>query len=159
MAGFILCAEQVDLQLLLAAQHGIAQARVGVYRQRKGQARAQIAQGLDADHGKSFLVGGETREDEGGGRRGNVTFFGEESNKEPVLWTEKLLVLNWEWPWPPAPRGRENSRVRIGASAIRPLEYFPFGLASPALASSYAVRCHGGVVGCENQAWLTAIVG
>ena len=34
---------------------------------------------------------------------------------------------------PARPRGRENSRVRIGASAIRPLEYFPFGLASPAL--------------------------
>ncbi len=31
------------------------------------------------------------------------------------------------------PRGRENSRVRIGASAIRPLEYFPFGLAVHAL--------------------------
>ena len=30
------------------------------------------------------------------------------------------------------PRGRENSRARIGASAIRPLEYFPYGLASPA---------------------------
>ena len=43
-----------------------------------------------------------------------------------------------------APRGRENSRARIGASAIRPLEYSPFGLASPALASSCAVRCHGG---------------
>ena len=27
---------------------------------------------------------------------GDVTFFSEESNKEPVLWTEKLLVLNWE---------------------------------------------------------------
>ena len=32
-----------------------------------------------------------------------------------------------------APRGRENSRVRIGASAIRPLEYFPFGRAAHAL--------------------------
>ena len=35
------------------------------------------------------------------GDEGDVTFFGEESNKEPVLWTEKLLVLNWKWPWPP----------------------------------------------------------
>ena len=35
----------------------------------------------------------------------------------------------------------------------------PFGRAAHALASSCAVRCHGGVVGCENQAWLTAIVG
>ena len=32
---------------------------------------------------------------------GDVTFFRKESNKEPVLWTEKLLVLNWKWPWPP----------------------------------------------------------
>ena len=39
----------------------------------------------------------------GRGTKGDVTFFSEESNKEPVLWTEKLLVLNWEWPWPPAP--------------------------------------------------------
>ena len=31
------------------------------------------------------------------------------------------------------PRGRENSRVRIGASAIRSLEYFPFGRAAHAL--------------------------
>ena len=30
------------------------------------------------------------------------------------------------------PRGRENSRVRIGVSAIRPLEYFPFGRAAHA---------------------------
>ena len=37
--------------------------------------------------------------------------------------------LKWEAALPP--RGRENSRVRIGASAIRPLEYFPYGLASP----------------------------
>ena len=39
-------------------------------------------------------------EDGGRGDKGDVTFFSEESNKEPVLWTEKLLVLNWEWPWP-----------------------------------------------------------
>ena len=32
----------------------------------------------------------------GRGDEGYVTFFREESNKEPVLWTEKLLVLNWE---------------------------------------------------------------
>ena len=50
-------------------------------------------------------------------------------------------------------------RARIGASAIRSLEYFPFGLASPALASSCAVRCHGGVVGRDNQAWRVSIVG
>ena len=25
------------------------------------------------------------------GTKGDVTFFGEESNKEPVLWTKKLL--------------------------------------------------------------------
>ena len=56
------------------------------------------------------------------------------------------------------PRGRENSRARIGASAIRPLEYFPYGLASPdqggkqeanggKLAFIRAVQaftCHGG---------------
>ena len=42
------------------------------------------------------------------GDEGNVTFFREESNKEPVLWTEKLLVLNWEWPWPPAPVAGES---------------------------------------------------
>ena len=44
------------------------------------------------------------------------------------------------------PRGRENSRVRIGASAIRPLEYFPYGLASPARADCIGVpRGHGWV--------------
>ena len=31
---------------------------------------------------------------------GYVSFLRQERNKEPVLWTEKLLVLNWEWPWP-----------------------------------------------------------
>ena len=35
-------------------------------------------------------------EDGGRGDKGDVTFFSEESNKEPVLWTEKLLVLNWQ---------------------------------------------------------------
>nr|DAJ97359.1 MAG TPA: hypothetical protein [Caudoviricetes sp.] len=44
----------------------------------------------------------------GAGEWGDVTFFSEESNKEPVLWTEKLLVLNWEWPWPPAPVAGES---------------------------------------------------
>ena len=45
---------------------------------------------------------------------------------------------------PGHPRGRENSRVRIGASAIRPLEYFPYGLASPAHADCIGVpRGHG----------------
>ncbi len=57
------------------------------------------------------------------------------------------------------PRGRENSRARIGASAIRPLEYFPYGLAKPdqgekqeanggKLAFIRAVQaftCHGGI--------------
>ena len=33
-----------------------------------------------------------------------------------------------------APAAGKILRVRIGASAIRPLEYFPFGLASPARA-------------------------
>ena len=37
------------------------------------------------------------------------------------------------------PRGRENSRARIGASAIRSLEYFPYGLASPARADFIGV--------------------
>ena len=40
------------------------------------------------------------------------------------------------------PRGRENSRVRIGASAIRPLEYFPFGRAAHALRRLKSA-CHG----------------
>ena len=57
------------------------------------------------------------------------------------------------------PRGRENSRARIGASAIRPLEYFPYGLASPAqggkqeanggklafIRAVQAFTCHGGI--------------
>ena len=33
----------------------------------------------------------------------------------------------------PAPVAGKILRARIGASAIRPLEYFPLGLASPAL--------------------------
>ena len=64
---------------------------------------------------------------------GNVAFFSEESNKEPVCDVKitgfKLGVALATC----CPRGRENSRVRIGASTIRPLEYFPFGLALPAL--------------------------
>ena len=75
-----------------------------------------------------YIVGRE------GGRwdEGNVTFFGEESNKEPVC----DVKVNWmkKGSGPGHPRGRENSRVRIGASAIRPLEYFPYGLAAPARA-------------------------
>ena len=35
------------------------------------------------------MARGEGQGDEG--NEGDVTFFGEESNKEPVLWTEKLL--------------------------------------------------------------------
>ena len=39
-----------------------------------------------------FMAMGEGRGDEGNeGDERDVTFFGEESNKEPVLWTEKLL--------------------------------------------------------------------
>ena len=47
-------------------------------------------------------------------------------------------------------------RARIGASAIRPLEYFPYGLASPARADFIGVpRGRGwvresGVAGCSN---------
>ena len=56
------------------------------------------------------------------------------------------------------PRGRENSRARIGASAIRPLEYFPYGLASPARADCIGVPREA-MVGCENQARRVATVG
>ena len=57
----------------------------------------------------------------------------------------KLIKLEGGTAAPP-PRGRENSRVRIGASAIRPLEYFPYGLASPARADCIGVpRGHGWV--------------
>ena len=41
-------------------------------------------------------------------------------------------------------------RARIGASAIRPLEYFPFGLAVHALRRFHR-RATGAMVGCENQ--------
>ena len=97
------------------------------------------------------------------GTKGDVTFFGEESNKEPVLWTEKLLVLNWEWPWPPAappaPVAGKILRARIGASAIRSLEYSPFGLASPALRPAALSAATGAMVGRDNQAWRVSIVG
>ena len=61
---------------------------------------------------------------------------------------------------PPAapPRGRENSRVRISASAIRPLEYFPLGVLRTPCADLRSA-CHGGIVGCRNLAWLSAVVG
>ena len=38
------------------------------------------------------------------GNEGDVTFFSEESNKEPVLWTGKLLVLSWKAALPPTCR-------------------------------------------------------
>ena len=74
--------------------------------------------------------------------------------------TRKPIELKWEAALPP--RGRENSRVRIGASAIRPLEYFPFGRAAHALASSCAVRCPAGMVergkpcAALSDGWLNA---
>ena len=61
----------------------------------------------------------------------------------------KLIKLEGGTAAPP-PRGRENSRVRIGASAIRPLEYFPYGLASPACADFIGVP-RGALVGCGSQ--------
>ena len=61
----------------------------------------------------------------------------------------KLIKLKGGTAAPP-PRGRENSRVRIGASAIRPLEYFPYGLASPACADFIGVP-RGALVGCGSQ--------
>ena len=47
----------------------------------------------------------------------------------------------------------DESTLSSGRSLL-----FPFGLASPALASSCAVRCPAGMVGRGKQAWLTAIV-
>ena len=68
-----------------------------------------------------------------------------ESKKAACDVKVKLIKLEGGTAAPP-PRGRENSRVRIGASAIRPLEYFPYGLASPARADCIGVpRGHGWV--------------
>ena len=61
--------------------------------------------------------------------RGTLLSSGKKVTKNLCV-TRKPIELKWEAALPP--RGRENSRVRIGARAIRPLEYFPYGLASPA---------------------------
>ena len=68
----------------------------------------------------------------------------------------KLIKLEGGTAAPP-PRGREKSRVRIGASAIRPLEYFPYGLASPARADFIGVP-RGALVVCGSQVRRVAIV-
>ena len=73
------------------------------------------------------------------GNEGDVTFFSEESNKEPVCDAKVKLIKLEGGTAAECPRGRENSRVRIGASAIRPLEYFPYGRAAHARADCIGV--------------------
>ena len=67
------------------------------------------------------------------GEKGNVTFLEPKKVTKKAACDVKVKSIKLEG-GTAAPRGRENSRVRIGASAIRPLEYFPSGLASPARA-------------------------
>ena len=67
------------------------------------------------------------------GDEGNVTFFSEESNKEPVCDVKVKLIRLEGGTAVLCPVAGKILRARIGASAIRSLEYFPFGLASPAL--------------------------
>ena len=65
-----------------------------------------------------------------GKRRGYVSFLNQERNKEPACGVKATCIkLEVALATYPAPRGRENSHVRISASAIRSLEYFPFGRA------------------------------
>ena len=70
--------------------------------------------------------------DEGTG--GYVTFFSEESNKEPVC-DVKVKLIKLEGGTAARPRGRENlnrsvwSKLQLGDSS-----FFPLGLASPARA-------------------------
>ena len=76
------------------------------------------------------------------GTKGDVTFFGEESNKEPVCDVKvKLIKLEGGTAAPP-PRGRENLALP-GLEQAPPSHpfAFPLGLASPALASSCAACC------------------
>ena len=72
---------------------------------------------------------GEERGEDGG--REDGTFL--EPKKVPKKAAYDVKVNCWmkagSGPGHLPPRGRENSRVRIGASAIRSLEYFPFGRA------------------------------
>ena len=41
-----------------------------------------------------------------------------------MLWTRKLLVLNWEWPWPPAPVAGKNEVAWVGASSTQATFHF-----------------------------------
>ena len=65
-----------------------------------------------------------------GKRRGYVSFLNQERNKEPACGVKATCIkLEVALATCPAPLGRENSHVRISASSIRSLEYFPFGRA------------------------------
>ena len=66
-----------------------------------------------------------------GGNRGTILSWSPRKNQRRLRCVVKVNWIKLEVPL--GTRGRENSRVRISASAIRPLEYFPYGLASPAL--------------------------
>ena len=57
----------------------------------------------------------------------------QERNKEPVCDVKVKLIKLEGGTAVLCPVAGKILRARIGASAIRPLEYFPFGLASPAL--------------------------
>ena len=84
------------------------------------------------------------------GTKGDVTFFGEESNKEPVCDVKvKLIKMEGGTAAPPPPRGRENLALP-GLEQAPPSHPFAFPLRScyARPASSCAVRCHGGVVEC-----------
>ena len=86
-----------------------------------------------------------------GGRRneGNVTFFREENNKEPVCDVKVKLIRLEGGTAVLCPVAGKILRARIGASAIRSLEYFPYGLASPARADC---------IGVPRGRWLYAFV-
>ena len=68
-------------------------------------------------------------------RRDRIRYFlgAQESSKEGCVRRESQADKTGRRHCRPAPVAGKILRARIGASAIRPLEYFPFGLASPAL--------------------------
>ena len=94
------------------------------------------------------------------GTKGDVTFFGEESNKEPVCDVKvKLIKLEGGTAAPPPVAGK-TLRCLVW-SKLRPVipAFFPSGLASPALRPASLSAAAGAGIGRANDARRLAVVG
>ena len=93
------------------------------------------------------------------GTKGDVTFFGEESNKEPVCDVKvKLIKLEGGTAVPPPVAGK-TLRCLVW-SKLRPVipSLFPFGRATHALRPAALSAATGAMVGRGNQTRRVAIV-